>query len=107
MSVARLELRWWVRSGGYGKTWTMDADEALRRAYNLMDEAGWTDEVMTEAERLLPILIDARYADADDHTWRFTPEGVERARAIGMTTPREEDSPLIDDRHPVLEAVVG
>jgi hypothetical protein len=40
-----------------------------------MDEAGWTDKVMDEAERLLPILVDAGYAATDDAewTWRFRP----------------------------------
>jgi hypothetical protein len=49
-----------------------------------MDEAGWTDKVMDEAERLLPILVDAGYAATDDAewTWRFTPEGVARAEEI-------------------------
>lgn len=63
----------------------MDADEALLRAWNLgMDEAGWTDKVMDEAERLLPMLVDAGYAATDDAawTWRFSPEGVARAEEI-------------------------
>lgn len=63
----------------------MDADEALMRAWNLgMDEAGWTDAVMEEAERLLPILVAAGYAATDDvaGTWWFSNEGVERAEEI-------------------------
>jgi hypothetical protein len=63
----------------------MDADEALMRAWTLgLDEEGWTDKVIDEAERLLPILVDAGYAATDDDasTWRFTPEGVARAKEL-------------------------
>jgi hypothetical protein len=40
-----------------------------------MDDAGWTDEVMDEAERLVPTLVAAGYAARDDeaNTWRFWP----------------------------------
>jgi hypothetical protein len=68
----------------------MDADEALMRAWNLvLDEEGWTDKVMDEAERLLPTLVDAGYAASDDiaSTWRFTPEGVARARELEDRQP--------------------
>ena len=38
----------------------MDADEALIRAFGLgMGDAGWTEEVMDEAELLLPTLVAA------------------------------------------------
>jgi hypothetical protein len=39
---------------------------------------------MTEAEELLPALLEAGYAAVDDEagTWWFTPEGV--ARAAGL-----------------------
>lgn len=49
-----------------------------------MDEAGWTDAVMEEAEELLPILVSAGYAAVDDvaQTWRFTKAGVARAEQI-------------------------
>jgi hypothetical protein len=61
----------------------VDADAALMRAWELgMDDAGWTDEEMTEADSLLPVLLEAGYADADDHTWWFTPQGVRRAEEI-------------------------
>lgn len=63
----------------------VDADTALMRAYNLgMDDAGWTDAVMDEAEELLPTLLEAGYAATDDEagTWRFTAEGVARAKEL-------------------------
>ncbi|MFN0154361.1 MAG: hypothetical protein ACKVUT_08265 [Gaiella sp.] len=30
-------------------------------------------------EEMLPTLVAAGYAEADDHTWHFTQKGVERA----------------------------
>jgi hypothetical protein len=66
----------------------MDADTALMRALDLgMDEAGWTEEVMEEADRLLPTLVTAGYAVVDDeastsYTWRFTEKGIARANRI-------------------------
>jgi hypothetical protein len=60
-------------------------DTALMRAWNLgMDEAGWSEAVMDEAERLLPTLLDAGYVGIDDNagTWWFTKEGIARAEAI-------------------------
>ena len=53
-----------------------DADLALIQAFNLgMGEGeGWTDQVMAEAERLLPI--------DEAHTWWFTPEGVNRRATL-------------------------
>jgi hypothetical protein len=50
----------------------MDADTALIRAFDLgMDDPGWTEEVMDEAELLLPTLVAAGYAARDDesNTW--------------------------------------
>jgi hypothetical protein len=67
----------------------MDADAALVRAFDLgMDDAGWTEEVMDEAEQLLPILVAAGYAAVDDerNTWRFTKEGVARFDEIEQET---------------------
>jgi hypothetical protein len=72
----------------------MDVDTALLRAYDLgMDEAGWTEEVMEEADQLLPTLVAAGYAAVDDktstsYTWRFTPTGVARIREL---RPGEDD----------------
>jgi hypothetical protein len=66
----------------------MDADTALMRAWDLgMGEAGWTDEVMEEADKLLPTLVAAGYAVVDDeagtsYTWRFTEKGIARANTI-------------------------
>jgi hypothetical protein len=68
----------------------MDADEALIRAFNLgMDDAGWTEEVMDEAERLLPTLVAAGYAARDDeaNTWWFTKKGVARHNEIVIEGP--------------------
>jgi hypothetical protein len=43
----------------------MDADAALIEAWTLgEDEDGWSDRVMERAEALLPILIEAGYAEA-------------------------------------------
>jgi hypothetical protein len=47
-----------------------------------MDNAGWTDAVLDEAERLLPTLVDAGYAEAEGLTWKFTPQGVARAMEL-------------------------
>jgi len=61
----------------------MDADAALMRAWDLgMGDAGWTAEVMAIADQLLPTLVAAGYAVADQHTWRFTPKGVARAEEL-------------------------
>jgi hypothetical protein len=66
----------------------MDADTALIRAWDLgMDDAGWTEEVMEEADKLLPILVAAGYAAVDNetstsYTWRFTEKGVARVDEI-------------------------
>ena len=66
----------------------MDADEALIRAFDLgRDEAGWTEEVMDEAELLLPTLVSAGYAARDANTWWFTKEGVARQREIVIEGP--------------------
>jgi hypothetical protein len=47
----------------------MDADTALIRAFDLgMDDAGWTEEVMDEAESLLPTLVAAGYAAREDES---------------------------------------
>jgi hypothetical protein len=65
-------------SRGYGAG--MDADAALIEAWNLGEgEDGWSDAVMAEAERLLPILVEAGYATTEANKWNFTPKGVERA----------------------------
>jgi len=61
----------------------VDADEALIAAWNLgMGDAGWTDAVMDEAKRLLPVLVEAGYAETQGATWKFTPEGVARAKEL-------------------------
>lgn len=44
----------------------------------LADE-NYTAELYARFDELLPTLIQAGYADTDDHTWHFTPKGVARA----------------------------
>ena len=68
----------------------MDADTPLIRAWNLgMGEAGWTDEAMDKAEKLMPTLLEAGYVAVDDEagTWRFTKKGVARADEIVLEGP--------------------
>ena len=61
----------------------VDTDVALMEAWNLGERAdGWSDTVMLEVERLLPVLIEAGYADAQGNTWNFTPKGVQRAMEL-------------------------
>ena len=59
----------------------MDADNALLLVSELADH-DHTDAVADEFERLLPTLIEAGYVEADDYTWRLTPEGVARAELL-------------------------
>jgi hypothetical protein len=67
----------------------MDADEALIRAFDLgMGDAGWTDEVMDEAELLLPAFVAAGYAARDANTWWFTKKGVARHDEIVIEGPQ-------------------
>ena len=68
----------------------MDADAALIQAWNVgMDDAGWTNEVMDKAERLLPTLVAAGYVAMDDesNTWWFTKKGVARADQLVIEGP--------------------
>jgi hypothetical protein len=61
----------------------MDADAALIAAWSLGEgEEGWSDAVMDEAERLLPMLIEAGYAEATGNIWNFTPAGLARAMEL-------------------------
>jgi len=60
-----------------------DADSALLRAWEL-SVGDWTDEVEAEIETLLPTLVEAGYASAEEHLWRFTPAGVARAEELGV-----------------------
>jgi hypothetical protein len=72
----------------------MDADAALIAAWNLgMDEQGWSDAVMDEADRLLPTLVEAGYAETDGWMWKFTPEGVTRARELALWGPDDQSPP--------------
>ena len=59
----------------------MLADEALLRAWRLVED--FSEAVEDELGRLLPTLIAAGYAEADERTWRFTPEGVNRVELLG------------------------
>jgi hypothetical protein len=72
----------------------MNADEALLRAWNLgMDDAGWTDAVMEEADLLLPTLLAAGFAATGDEgwTWWFTDEGIARAEELERTSAVESE----------------
>jgi len=60
---------------------TRIADRDLLRAWQISIE-DYTDDVFAEIERLLPTLIAAGYAEADDDRWSFTPKGVARAEAL-------------------------
>ena len=61
----------------------MTADEALLKAWLLGEgEDGWSDAVMAEAERLLPTLLAAGYAETEQATWKFTPKGAARAMEL-------------------------
>jgi len=61
----------------------LDPDAALLVAWNLgMDDDGWTEEVTDIAERLLPTLIEAGFAETTGHTWRFTRKGIVRAEEL-------------------------
>lgn len=78
-------------------------DEILLRAWTIDDEEdGWTDAVMEEAERLLPILVKAGYAQADEHDWSFTDAGAERAWALERKAEREGRLPT----QPVDQAIL-
>jgi hypothetical protein len=61
----------------------MNADEALRRAWPLLVEDA-TDEVMDELETLIPVLVEAGYAESDDYIWRTTPAAHARAAELGL-----------------------
>jgi len=60
-----------------------DANSALLRAWKL-GIADWCDQVEAEIETLLPTLVEAGYASAEEHLWRFTPAGVARAEELGV-----------------------
>jgi hypothetical protein len=67
----------------------MEADDALMCAWSLgMDDAGWSDAAMDEAERLLPTLLKAGYVTVDDEsgTWAFSAAGVARAETLDGPT---------------------
>ncbi len=60
----------------------MDAtDAALIKAWELFLE-DCSEQVQAELEALLPTLLHAGYAEADEYTWRFTPHGVARAESL-------------------------
>ena len=54
------------------------ADEALIEAWTRALE-DHTPAVEARFEELVPTLIGAGYADADEHRWHFTPKGFARA----------------------------
>jgi hypothetical protein len=66
----------------------MKPDEALIRAWNLGEgKDGWSDSVIDEAESLLPILVEAGYAETEGATWKFTPKGAARAMELDGARP--------------------
>jgi hypothetical protein len=73
----------------------VDGDEALTRAWPLLVENA-TDEVMDELETLIPMLVEAGYAEADEHTWRTTPAAHARAAELGLDA--SSDWPTADGR---------
>lgn len=58
-----------------------DADAVLMRAWALSLE-NHTDEIQVQLEAMLPILVASGYAEAKEHIWSFTPEGVGRAEEL-------------------------
>lgn len=66
---------------GRGQVGGVVPDEALIRTWQLVVEQQ-TGAVEEELARLLPMLIEVGYVEADDYTWRFTPKGVERAERL-------------------------
>jgi hypothetical protein len=69
-----------------------DIDALLIRAWRLFEEDA-TDATLAEVEPILPPLAAAGYVQVEEHVWRFTPEGVERAeqleRSAQLTHSRE------------------
>jgi hypothetical protein len=65
-----------------------ETDRALARAWEIFDD-DLSDETDAELGDLLPTLVAAGYVAIDGespsgHFWRFTTQGVERARALGF-----------------------
>ena len=60
----------------------MDAiDAALIQAWELFGEST-NNEAEAKIEALLTALVEAGFVETDEHTWRFTPNGVARAEAL-------------------------
>jgi hypothetical protein len=57
------------------------ADKALSEAWTLAD-VNYTAELYSRFEELLPTLLQAGYADADEYPWHFTPKGVASASEL-------------------------
>jgi hypothetical protein len=69
----------------------VDPDDALIKAWNLgEDEDGWSDAATDEADRLLPILIEAGFAETEGATWNFTVKGVARVMELEGASSRHE-----------------
>jgi hypothetical protein len=62
-----------------------DVDRALLRAWELSLE-DLSDSTDAEIEELLPQLVAAGYVRVSPDRWRFTPEGVARAKALDQGT---------------------
>ena len=61
------------------------SDAALMLAWELFDDH--TEAALDEIERLIPILVAAGFAEAEDHAWHFTPRGVARAEELEAQEP--------------------
>lgn len=65
-----------------------ESDRALTRAWEIFVE-DLSDETDRDLGELLPPMTDAGYVvisgeSPSGHFWRFTPEGVARAEALGL-----------------------
>ena len=65
-----------------------EIDQALSRAWELFLE-DLSDDTDGELGELLPPLVEAGYVAIDGESptgyhWRFTPEGIKRAEAVGL-----------------------
>jgi hypothetical protein len=65
-----------------------ELDRTLSRAYEIFSE-DLSDETDAELDALLPPLVNAGYVAINGESptglfWRFTPAGVERAKALGL-----------------------
>lgn len=60
------------------------ADEVLMEAWELAG-GPHNDDVGRRFEELLPALLQAGYADADEYVWSFSEKGIERIEELERT----------------------